>query len=129
MRVRGRNLAPVLISMLVCSISAAELPRYSLPVGRKVTYTMSSESKSTDGSGNDMGTDGTWELTAVRVNPDGSSRVILRSASSFTQTFGGQKHSQPERVQLAYVDVFPDGRVTPNKSLGMHMDVASILPP
>src|SRR5206468_1498822 len=70
-----------------------------------------------------------WELTVVRVSPDGSSRVILRSASSFTQTFGGQKHSQPERVQLAYADVFPDGRVTPNKSLGMHMDVASILPP
>src|SRR5439155_3596384 len=87
------------------------------------------ESKSTEGNGNDMGGTSDWQITVVRENPDGSRRVIVRQASTFSQTFNGQKHAQPERVQIAYADVFPDGRVLPNKSLGMHLEVSDVLPP
>jgi thiol-disulfide isomerase/thioredoxin len=98
-------------------------------LGRKLTYSMSSQSKSTDGGNNDMGSTGSWQITVVRENPDGSRRLILRSGSAITQNFNGQKHSDPERVSLAYADVFPDGRVLPNDSLGMHVDLSNVMPP
>ena len=57
------------------------LPRYNLPLGRKLVYTASGESKPTQPGGSEMHTSGSWELTAVGENPDGSKRLILRSAS------------------------------------------------
>jgi thiol-disulfide isomerase/thioredoxin len=125
-------LVALLLSPLLALADAA-LPRYDLPVGRKLVYTSSSESKNNEGGGG-MTTSGSLQLTVVRENPDGSRRVILRSASSYAQKLGGgggdgNEHKSPERVELAYADVFPDGRVLPNESLGMRMDTSTALPP
>ena len=124
-------IVPLLVLVLAIPAARADekLPRYNLGVGRKLTYTTSSESKPTDGSDNSMSTSGTWQITVVRENADGSRRVILKSTTNFSQTVGGNVHASPERVETAYADVFPDGRVVPNASLGMMIDPSAVLPP
>ena len=107
----------------------ADLPRYKLPSGRKLAYTMSSSSKSVQGPPSEVSSTGSWQFTVVRENPDGSRRVIVRSTSTYTQVIEGQKVATPERVSLAYADIFADGRMLPNKSLGMTVDISSIFPP
>jgi thiol-disulfide isomerase/thioredoxin len=76
-----------------------------------------------------MSTTGSWQITVVGEDPDGSKRVILRSASAYAQKLNGNEHKSPERVQLGYADVFPDGRITPNPTLGMQLDPSGVLPP
>jgi thiol-disulfide isomerase/thioredoxin len=121
----------IVMSVIVCGREAvaAELPRYSLPVGRRLVYSMTSDSKDAQGGG--MSATGSWQMTVVRENADGSRRVIIRTASSYKQRGGGagEAHSSPERVTLAYADVFADGRVVPNPSLGVQVDLATALPP
>jgi thiol-disulfide isomerase/thioredoxin len=102
----------------------ADLPRYSLPVGRKLVYSLASESKNKDGTAG-MSSKGTFQITVVRENANGSRRVIIRSASSYNQ----QGYQSPEQVSLAYADVFPDGTVLPNASLGMKVDLSTAFPP
>ncbi len=116
--------------MLVCGPAmAAELPRYSLPLGRKLVYSASSDSRNKEGAGG-MTSKGTLQLTVVSENADGSRRVIIRSASSYAQDYGqGQKHDSPEQVVLAYADVFPDGKALPNPSLDMRIQLEIALPP
>jgi peroxiredoxin len=113
----------------------ANLPRYNLPLGRSLTYTITSQSKPIDpgagagaGAGGETSSVGTWRLTVVRENPDGSRRVIVRSDTTFTQIIEGQKIMTPPQSSLAYADVFPDGRVPQNKSLGMFVDISPIVP-
>jgi thiol-disulfide isomerase/thioredoxin len=118
-----------LVALISPSLAAAaELPRYSLPVGRKLIYTTSSASKATAGESG-MSTKSSIRVTVVRENPDGSRRVIIRSASSYSQASAAGVHDSPERVQLAYADIFPDGRVLPNQSLGIQAEPAAVLPP
>jgi thiol-disulfide isomerase/thioredoxin len=118
-----------LLTLAAADAPPADVPQYSLPVGRKLVYSMSGESKNQDAQGG-MTTKGSWQLTVVRENADGTRRVIVRSASIYTQNFGpGQSSSSPERVNLAYADVFPDGRVLPNPSLSMQIELAAALPP
>src|SRR5947207_3333654 len=98
--------ATALTTLLSVLAVAADLPRYSLPVGRKLTYSISSESKPAAG-GLGMKMTASFQLTVVRDNPDGSRRVILRTAETYGTGTGGE----PQRVTLAYADVFPNGRI------------------
>ena len=123
-----------LVCAVLCSpqvLLAADqgLPRYDLRVGRKLTYAMSAEMKGDPRK--NMGTHsnaGTFTVTVLRDNPDGSRRVILRSATTFTITNMGQAHAQPERVTVGYADVFPDGRITPNPTINMALNPTTVLP-
>jgi thiol-disulfide isomerase/thioredoxin len=118
-----------LLTFAAAEAPPSDLPQYSLPVGRKLVYSISGESKNQDGQGG-MTTKGTWQLTVVRENPDGTRRVIIRSASSYTQNYGpGRTQAAPERVNLAYADISPDGRALPNPSLSMQIELAAALPP
>ena len=129
-----RWLLSILVAAVLCSplslLAADEvLPRYDLRVGRKLTYAVSSEMKGDPRRG--MGTHsnaGTFIVTVLRENPDGSRRVTLRSATTFTMTNQGQAHAQPERVIVAYADVFPDGRITPNPTINMAIEPRNVLP-
>jgi thiol-disulfide isomerase/thioredoxin len=83
--------------------AAEDLPRYDLPVGRTLSYSLESKAKKDDG------TDGARTRTAVRAtvvaaNADGLRRVIVRSAFTYGE--------QPEEATVAAFDVFPDGRAT-----------------
>src|SRR5690349_9829298 len=88
----------LVVSRAYAADDAAGLPRYKLPLGRNLTYTITSESRPTDpaagGSGATSST-GTWRLSVVRENPDGSRRIIVRSQTSFTQVVEGKKFVTP----------------------------------
>src|SRR5437763_1827139 len=108
-----------LLTLAAADAPPADVPQYSLPVGRKLVYSIISESRDRENAANT--TRGTFQLTVVRENPDGSRRVIFRSASSYQQGL----YRSPERVNLTYAHLFPDGRVLPNPSLNMQVDLAT----
>jgi len=127
MRVSHAIVAFLLASLLAgASTFAAPLPRYRLDVGRKLVYSMTSQSQPTDGQGPNRGSEATQELIVLHNNPDGSKRVVVRSASKMTS--GGAQGNEPEDVEIAYADVFDDGRVLPNPSLGMRVSLDGVLP-
>src|SRR5262245_35484277 len=96
--------------------AAGSVPRYRLEPGQEFKYRGTSSFKYENGSHN---TKTDWQVWVVRKNDDGSARVVLRSSQTFSQSSGGQEGREgPARVTLAYVDVFPDGRIVPNDSLG-----------
>ena len=103
-----------------------ELPRYRLKVGQELKYHGTSDFKYENGSLKDQ-TD--WTVWVVRANDDGSWRLIGRSSSRTSQTFGGQKpnDSRPE-VTLAHFDLYPDGRIVSNKSFGYRFDPSPLFP-
>jgi thiol-disulfide isomerase/thioredoxin len=105
---------------------AKALPAYHLEVGQELTYKDNSEMKNGDGpkqSGYSFHTD--WKASVVGKNPDGSHRVVVRSAQTFS--FDG-KSSGPARTSLGYCDVFDDGRVIANPTLGFSMDPTVLFP-
>ncbi len=107
------------------------LPRYRLEVGQELVFRQTSESsyRYSDKSYVSVTTTD-WKVWVVRANKDGSWRLILRSSATSSQTVDGKK--QPDRGQashaLAYCDLFPDGRVVGNDSLGYRMDPTELFP-
>ncbi len=112
-------------SLLICvHFVRGEVPRYLLPVGKVLTY--SGESREIDPSPGAMQMSSTmsWRLTVVGENPDGSKRVIAKATSSFRQ---GDRPAS-ERTAIGYCDIFPDGRIPPNPTIGPTMSIAPLLP-
>jgi peroxiredoxin len=103
-----------------------ELPRYRLKVGQELKYQGRSDFKYENGS---LANQTDWTFWVVRVNADGSWRLIGRSSDKMSQTFSGQKaNEQPANVTIAYFDLFPDGRVVANKSFGYRFDPSAVFP-
>jgi peroxiredoxin len=94
---------------------SASPPRYSLPAGRRLTYSIVSETK---GDNMSETSSATWEITVVRENADGSRHLIFRVATKRNQAIQGRPIDAPESVTLGAVDLLPDGRLltplTPN---------------
>ena len=108
------------------SIETDSTPRYDWKPGQEFHYSGTSDFKYENGS---YGYKTDWLVWVVRKNDDGSSRIVLRSSQTFTRSSGGQAGSeQPAQVTMAYCDVFPDGRIVPNETLGYHLDPTSIIP-
>ncbi len=100
--------------------SVPDLPRYKLPVGRQLTYSSVTDSEPTKpGGGAGFSSSGTVELTVVRENADGSRRIVVRTGTKSTERFNGESRGLPERVNLSYADVFPDGQTQPNPTLNV----------
>jgi thiol-disulfide isomerase/thioredoxin len=103
----------------------SELPRYQFPVGRKLTWTWSGASTSANEK-RESKSGGTIELTAVRANPDGSSRVVVR----YIPMPKKDKEAAEDEGSFRYGDAFPDGRVLPDESLDfLTDDLSQIIPP
>ena len=97
--------------------SADELPRYRLEVGQEITYESASEFNYTGGS---LITQTKWQIWVVARNDDGSWRLILHKTD---QSFRGGS----PRTTFAYCDLFPDGRMTSNATLGFKLDPAELI--
>ena len=71
-------LTTLALAVLFCTsprTTAGDVPRYKLPVGRVLSYSMESQSKDAKGKrGHD--TAGTLKLTVIGQNADGSSRIV-----------------------------------------------------
>ncbi|MHC5537156.1 TlpA family protein disulfide reductase [Singulisphaera rosea] len=116
-------------SVVVAETTPSPLPRYDLKPGREFRYRSSSEF--------DYGRGGyttkiEWQGWVTRQNADGSSRVILRHQNQFisrsSATAGKSAPEPPPRVTIAYVDIFPDGRILENETLGTEIAPAHIFP-
>jgi thiol-disulfide isomerase/thioredoxin len=105
-------------------VKSSDLPRYKFPVGRKLTWAWSGESKSADGKEHSKSSS-TTELTVVRANPDGSSRVLVRYIPTRDKDAKG---AAEDEGTFRYADVFPDGRFLPNDSFDVMSDISGTIP-
>lgn len=113
-------------SVVASGAEAPTPPRYQLKPGQELKYHGTSEFKY-DHAG--FGSETDWQVWVVRQNDDGSWRLVLRSSQQRTQLSAEktQRQGTPETT-LAYFDLFPDGRIVPNSSLGFRLDPSSLFP-
>ena len=117
---------------LVATVSRAAdgskgVPTYRFEVGQELTYKDDNEMKRGDGpkqGGYRFHTD--WKASVVGKNKDGSYRVVLRSAQ--TMSFDGKPPAGSPRTSFGYCDVFDDGRVVTNSTLGFSLDPTVLFP-
>lgn len=108
----------------------AELPpRYQFQAGQEMTYkdTMSFKYGQGDNAGA-IDDNSEWTVWVVRGNADGSYRLVIRHRGISVQTIGKTKHEQPQ-MDVVYSDVFPDGRVRPNKTIVYRNHPGALFPP
>ncbi len=106
--------------------SAPALPRYQLKPGLEFTVHGTDEFKYENGS---LNTSNDYQVWVIRANADGSWRVVIQSKSRMTQKMNGKDVSSGnDDVTLAYCDVFPDGRIITNDSLGYRLDPSVVFP-
>ena len=107
------------------------LPRYRLEVGQELNYRGESNFKYKNGSARGFRGSGSqgfrdeWKAWIVRKNDDGSRQVVLRLSRVL---FENGKDIESPRSNLAYCDVFDDGRIVWNQSLGDPIDPTYLFP-
>jgi hypothetical protein len=108
----------------VGAAGAAEVPRYALKPGRIVQY---EERQSFDSAQEKSETTWASRVWIVGRNDDGSARAVVRQTlkSKREQGSAGGDH---ESTNFARFDVFPDGKIPPNPSLGYSIDPAHLFP-
>jgi thiol-disulfide isomerase/thioredoxin len=121
---RPACLAVALALFLTCTARAADVPRYQLPVGRVLIYSGESASKDRNPNIPPSSSKSNWRFTVVAQNPDGSARVLVRSATTYTS----QGRESPERVSSAVIDLFPDGRYRIDRDLAMILSPETVFP-
>jgi peroxiredoxin len=108
---------------------SASLPRYRFEPGQQLAFRASSVFKFGEGkSAGEHGYETDWNVWVLRANKDGSFHLVLREKDVFSQTSDGKKLGSPAQTRVVYADVFPDGRVLPNKSIQYHGNPAAIFP-
>ncbi|MEX2315957.1 MAG: TlpA disulfide reductase family protein [Pirellulales bacterium] len=96
-----------------------ELPRYQFKVGQELQYTGSSVLEYENGS---IKSSTDWKIWVTRKNNDGSWRLVVKTS----QGNGDEAQVDDSRSTLAYVDLFPDGRLTKNSTLGFGFEPRSV---
>ncbi len=125
--------ASILATTWIATGRAAEpetpLPRYRLEVGQELIYQGGSLFKYESGAFDDRSS---WHFWVTRTNADGSYRLVIRHGSAFAQIRANLEakanQAEPENVTFAYCDLFPDGKIVENDSLGFRMRPAQVLP-
>jgi peroxiredoxin len=94
---------------------AVALPRYRLEVGQEITY--SGQSRFEFASGH-FESRSSWQAWVVRRNEDGSRRVVIL----FREGWRRAREPEKTRVTLGFCDIFGDGRLVADQSLGYSSD-------
>jgi peroxiredoxin len=119
----------VLVAGLAAAADTPTLPRYRLEPGQEITYRSRSTFKYGDKkSTGEHGSRIDWTVWVVRPNKDGSFRLVIRQQDAFYQVYSGKKYEQPAQTRLVYADVFPDGRILPNDTIGYQGHPEAIFP-
>jgi thiol-disulfide isomerase/thioredoxin len=113
------RVSAVAVVVLAVAAQAADAPpRYHLQPGQELSFRATSDFKY--GEGDNAGSHGSkadWTVWVLRANPDGSYRLVLREKSVFIMGRGKDKNERPPETSIVYADVFPDGRVSMNKTI------------
>lgn len=134
-----RGLALLAIALLAIALRLAQagplasaadrtldFPRYRFEVGQELKYKGETDFRyQWRSKSHSFGNRNEWSVWVVRKNGDGSSRVVIR----YTQTRQreGKAVGSPQST-LAYCDVFADGRIVWNPSLGFTLDPSLVFP-
>ena len=113
-----------LVAVSVNLALGADVPRYHLPPGRMLVYSIHIENLVGERS---TAFDGRWEFTVLRDNADGSKRITAIKGLSQTTTAGGQSRTS-ENITRGYFDMFPDGRLKLSPSLVPAFNPQMVLP-
>src|SRR5437867_4641621 len=104
-------------------------PRYQFQAGQQLTYRDSWSLKYGEGeNASAIDDQSEWTVWVLRGNADGSYRLVVRHRGTTVQTIGKTRHEQPQ-THLVYADVFPDGRVRPNKTILFRSHPGALFPP
>ena len=105
---------------------ASALPRYRLEVGQQLDYEGEGNYKY---DGGEMRSATEWRLLVAAVNQGGGWR-ILASKTSWHGSGGKEivKDTKLARPALGYFDLYADGRIVENSSLGFQIDPREIFP-
>jgi peroxiredoxin len=106
-------------------------PRYQFQAGQEMTYKDTSSFKSGQGDNAiSLDDNSEWTVWVLRGNADGSFRLVVRHRRTIAQTMGTKKLTDPtQQTQFIYADVFPDGRVRPNKTIQLRGHPGALFPP
>ena len=115
----------VMISAVSALAQSGAPPRYKLAVGQELQYEGKSDFKYEGGG---FRGENAWTAWVVRANDDGSSRVVAQSTSKFAQVLNGKEMGGHDDVTLMYFDLFPDGRIVRNDSIGFRGDPSTVFP-
>ncbi|MDR3620093.1 MAG: TlpA disulfide reductase family protein [Paludisphaera borealis] len=108
----------------VGTTGAGEVPRYVLKPGQVVDY---EERQSFDSAQRKSETTWASRVWVVGRNDDGSARVVIRQTLK-SKSKANSADSDYESTNFSRFDVFPDGKVPPNPSLGYSIDPAHLFP-
>ena len=124
-----RSLAIVVVSPSIWLVALTEswatersVPAYRFAVGQELAYGEENQSLGMPGDPPDQPrnkTSGEWQIWVVGKNSDGSWRLLLRH--KYLVVSIKPKQQPVERLSncmLAHCDIFPDGRVPKNSTLG-----------
>src|SRR5881392_2704808 len=102
---------------LIGSLSRAAAPRYKLAPGQEIVLEGAQHFPFDKGS---YDWKNTLRLWVIRANPDGSWRIIGEQSQQYKDS--RSERNDPPRIFRFYADVFPDGRIPPNPSIGLPCD-------
>jgi thiol-disulfide isomerase/thioredoxin len=103
------------------SPSPAGVPRYKFTVGEELLYRENEHlmpQPRGDFNKPRLFRDGDWRVWVVNENPDGSWRLVIRDDLRLLRTDSDTPVERFTNRVFAYCDVFPDGHVLPNETLG-----------
>ena len=106
-------------------------PRYRLAPGQELQYHGQSEFKyGKEDSGGALGSTLDWQAWVIRANGDGGWHLVIRSTTKSWSSYGkdAKRSDQPARSEMAYCDLTPDGRVSPNDSLNSQLQPETLFP-
>ena len=115
-------------------IHGEDLPRYKLKVGQELIYRSNDPPKEYDVAGGEKTTVSVideWTLYVVRENNDGSFRLMFRAQLDQTSSFmvkGERKERRRTTSADGYFDLWPDGRMTENKTSRPGADPTVLFP-
>jgi peroxiredoxin len=102
------------------------LPRYKLQVGQQLNYEGQNEFKYTDGADERKYH---WQIMVVQNNSDGTYRLVIRSASTWTSKgIDGKETTEEEKVDYGMADIDTSGKLAERLgSFGYLLDPTKVL--
>lgn len=101
------------------------VPRYQFAVGQELSYRDHSDFEYKNGK---LITREKWTFWIINQNADGSFRVVTRNDRKFSQVRDEAEKDNKDDSHVAWFDIFPDGRLVRNRTLGSRIEPAKILP-
>jgi len=106
--------------------NAPALPRYRFEVGQKIVFEGKGTSEASYGTTKRTIT---WTIWVTDRTSTGSYRLVLKRTTKQSRTLRNGEERESARDSHGWVDMYPDGRFAPNRSIALGLDPSTILVP